>query len=259
MTCTPPRLGEWFDSPVGRRVVEQETAALEPILAKRFGYHLVQVGGARELTRASRVSRRHLIGIQPLLPPRADVDAIAPTETLPIAGDSVDVVVLSHVLEFSEHPHEILRETERVLIPEGRVLILGFNPFSLWGLRGLLSLSGKPAPWCGKFMHQLRMRDWLALLGFELVEQQTLLFTPPCRNPRWFNQLQFMEHSGQRWWPQFGGVYLLHGKKRESTLTPIRPRWRAQPALVQGAIRPTTRASKRTSGTRAVPWKLSDQ
>jgi len=233
MPCSAPYLEAWFNSPMGQVVIEQETAVLDTMLQKIFGYYLVQVGsiGGQKLTRASRIAHRSIIELAPRLSSQSNIDAIALAHQLPIASDSVDVVVLSHVLEFAEQPHQVLRETERVLIPEGRVIILGFNPFSLWGIRGLFFWKRKSPPWCGQFMHLLRMNDWLTLLGFELVEQHTLLYNPPCSYPKWFETLRFMEYIGHHWWPKWGGVYILHGIKRQSTLTPIYPRW-LQPTLV---------------------------
>ncbi len=239
-------LAQWFASPVGQRVISLENTALEPVLATMFGFHAVQIGcvGGRELLRHCRIPHRHMLtacndaGLQSGL---VMGDAVAWADALPLATDSVDMLLLPHVLEFAAHPHEILREAARILIPEGHVVIIGFNPFSLWGVRGLLSYRRRP-PWHGKFMTALRVRDWLALLGFEIVSQKTLLFTPPCYSQRLFQQLNFMERVGGRWWPALGGVYIMAAKKRRATLISIRPRRPVAPQLAV-VIRPTAHKS----------------
>jgi len=150
------------------------------------------------------------------------------------------VVALLHVLEFSRQPHEILREAYRALIPEGRVVITGFNPWSLWGVRRLARRGA--VPWSGRFLSVNRLKDWLALLGFELDEAQTLLFRPPLRRHGMMARLDFLERYGARWWSALGGAYVVVARKRVIPLIPIKPRWRPRRAMIpSGLTEPTTR------------------
>jgi SAM-dependent methyltransferase len=239
-----PELEQWYTSSLGQLLAEQEQAQLDTELVNLFGYHLLQLGYPDEETmlRASRV-RHHMhcrldpgreanpAGSQPQL-------CVAPT-ALPFLSDSLDVVLLSHILEFSDDPHTVLREVERSLIPEGHVVILGFNPVSLWGLARVFLGWKQRIPWCGHFLTLTRLKDWLALLGFDVVQQRRYGYRPPWQRPRLLRRLAFLERLGQRLWPIFGAGYLLVARKRVATLTPIRPRWRAGRRIaVSGLVKP---------------------
>ena len=99
----------------------------------------------------------------------------------PIAADSVDAVLLPHTLEFAEDARQVLRETERVLIPEGRLVVIGFNAFSMWGAWRLVRRGQGRVPWCGNFLTPFRISDWLSLLGFDVEMQEMMMFRPPWR------------------------------------------------------------------------------
>jgi len=219
------QLNRWFQTALGRRLLKEEADALQQILPHLFGYHLLQIGtiGHGYLLESSRISHRCVLN------PSYSATVCALPDALPFAQDSIDVVVLPHILEFEENPLDILREVERVLIPEGNVVILGFNPLSLWGGWRYLS-RGKTAPWCGRFLPISRIKNCLASLGFDFKKQQSFFFSLP------FNETGVLEKIGARWMGYFGAVYLLHAKKRVTTITPIKPRWLSQPALVTEAV-----------------------
>lgn len=175
----------------------------------------------------------HGEGVHPAAPrdagrkPRAGVarrlDVCSDFDALPFAADSIDLVVLPHALEFAADPHLTLREVERVLRPEGRIVIAGFNPTSLWGLRqrlsrqrlGMAAHAGEgAAPRAAEFIGYWRLRDWLRLLGFALEGGQFGCWRPPLRGEAWLARFQWMDEVGERWWPVLGGAYLLHAVKR---------------------------------------------
>jgi SAM-dependent methyltransferase len=145
-------------------------------------------------------------------------------DELPFASDSLDLVLLPHVLEFAESPHQIIREVERVLMPEGSLIISGFNPYSLWGLHRVLGRK-QGYPWSGKFIALTRMKDWLALLGFEVVGGKFAAYAPPFRQRKLLDRFSFMERAGDRWWAISGGVYFLHAVKRVRGMHLIKPNW----------------------------------
>jgi SAM-dependent methyltransferase len=241
-------LDRWYGQSPGKELREQELACLERLLADLFGYYLVQVGtagGFREIIELSRV-RNHIVlpestGYSPL-----GAQIVAYPAQLPIASDSIDVVFLPHALNFAPDPHQVLREAERVLIPEGRVIIFGFNAWGLWGLWWLLRIKSARIPWCGNSLSQFRVIDWLSLLGFDVELQFPLMFRPPFKRPGLLARLGFMETMGGRYRLPLGGAYALRAVKRVSTLTPLRPRWndRAR-VLPSGAVEPTTRSGGR--------------
>jgi SAM-dependent methyltransferase len=159
---------------------------------------------------------------------------------LPFASASVDAVVMPHTLDFAAQPQRVLREAERVLIPEGRLIVLGFNPFSTWGLmRGLMRR--RRVPWTGHQLGSARLIDWLDLLGFQLEMREWLLFRPPIRAAQ-SRRFDWVEGAGARWWPMLGGAYVIRAVKRLSLATPVRPRWKARASFIPGgAIKPTVR------------------
>ena len=143
------------------------------------------------------------------------------------------MVLPPHVLESSAHPHRVLREVERVLVPEGSVVISGFNPLSLWGLRRLLARRGAEAPWSGHYRSAMRIRDWLTLLGFEIQESRFGCYAPPLRTPQWLERWGCIDRAGSRWWPVLGAGYLLHGVKRVQGMRLITPHWRGRKAVAK--------------------------
>jgi SAM-dependent methyltransferase len=164
---------------------------------------------------------------------------------LPIATDSVDVVFLPHVLDFVADPHQLLRETERILIPEGRLLVFGLNPWGLWGLWKLLRQRSGKLPWCGQFVSQRRLNDWLSLLGFEVEVNEPVMFRPPLHNETVMNNLEFLERLGRRLWPALSNGYVVQAVRRVSNLTPVEPGWKKRPAVFAGgAIEPSARSGR---------------
>ncbi len=240
-------LRRWFRAPLGSSVTQCEVQLLEQALHNLFGYHLLQVGAPQgvDLSVGSRIAHRMVMTDAAAALP---VDAsgaehcVGLPEQVPFIGDSLDVLLLPHVLEFADDPHQVLRETERALIPEGHVLVLGFNPWSLWGLYRLFIGWRRRAPWCGRFLGAWRVKEWLSLLGFDTVLVRYYYFRPPLRHSRLLQRLRFLERLGERWWPIFGGGYLLVARKRVATLTPIRPRWRPRRAMAAARLAgPTVR------------------
>jgi SAM-dependent methyltransferase len=152
-------------------------------------------------------------------------------EHLPVFSDSIDSLILYHALEFSSDPHQVLREAERVLVPEGHIVILGFNPQSLWGLTKILKFRSKDAPWCGRFLSTLRLKDWLALKGFEVTTIRHCFYRPPVQRAGLLARLAKLERWGNKWWSFLGGVYIIVARKKVSTVTPIKPRWRPRRSI----------------------------
>jgi SAM-dependent methyltransferase len=235
------RLRRWHGRFPGRILAAMEAQQLDNVLSTLFGYHALQVGclTGENLLNASRIPHRVVMD-----PDRGDELALglaAYPDSLPIRSDSIDLVLLPHTLEFERVPHQILREVDRVLIAEGHVVILGFNPWSLWGLMSFLSRWRKRTapPWSARFIGLTRIKDWLALLGFEVVVVRPFFFRPPLAHEGLMRRVQWLEKLGARLWPGLGSVYLLVAKKRVTTLTPIRSRWRPRRSLIGKLAEPS--------------------
>jgi SAM-dependent methyltransferase len=243
------RLIEWFDGPPGSDLGQLEFERLALVLPELFGYHIVYVGGgwAEPAMQHSPIS--HRVSFLPAVtgPSTGKGCVVCEPESLAIAADTVDVLILPHVLEFSDNPHKVLREVDRVLIGEGHLVLLGFNPWSLWGIWRMLLLWKDEPPWCGHFYGLARIRDWLSLLDFEIVQTQRFFFRPPMASRRALQRLDFMEKLGRHLWPVAGGAYMIVARKRIVPLTPVRMRWRARRGLIASGI---AEPSARTGGER---------
>jgi len=219
-----PGLESWLVSPPGRYVLDWEQSRIDAAIADVFGYNALQLGLPQlDLLAGNRIPFRQRIG-EPAVSGR--VDANCDLRQLPIAANSIDLVVLPHVLEFYDEPHQILREVERVLIPEGQIVLTGFNPYSLWGVRRYLPPRRAGFPWRGQYLSLPRIKDWLQLLGFEVERGCYGCYAPPCDSDVWLHRWRFIEAAGGRGWPFAGGVYLLRAIKRVHSMRLVMPTWR---------------------------------
>lgn len=210
----------WLASPLGQYLLLREQAYYDQVVADIFGFNALQLGLLEhDLLRTSRIPSRFRAGMGTHVAVRAD------TPQLPIASQTVDLLLLPHVLEFSAQPHQILREAERVLMPEGQLIVSGFNPFSLWGLRKAMSYNVPGYPWHGRFISLLRLKDWLTLLGFEVIGGRMCCYEPPFQQDSLLCKFHFMEAAGDRWWALAGGVYFIHARKRVHGMRLIMPPW----------------------------------
>jgi SAM-dependent methyltransferase len=213
------------------------SAALEDV----FGWELLQVGAwgkARELLHGSRSRRQSVVAAAAFA---GSANIIGRPSLLPVSGDCVDAVLLPHTLEFAPDPYAVLREVDRVLVGEGQLLVLGFRPWSLWGMRARWSRTGFP-PGMRRVLSERLLREWLVLLGFEVIAVQRYLYLSP-----WSRGLSTGEGTGRMLrpgltYPLPAGAFLLKARKRVYTLTPVRARFREKPAVIGGLVKPTTRS-----------------
>ena len=241
-------LGSWLESDLGRLLVAEEQDLLAELSIHLFGYQLLEISCFPvDLAYLHGCPVRNKIRINPGFGCQHSSLTALP-EQLPITTDSVDAVILSHTLDFAVDPRQVLREVERVLIPEGRVIICGFNPYSLWGVRRWLPGKSGNLPWGGRFLSFPRLQDWLSLLGFDVEHVHCRLFRPPLQQRSLMSRLQFMEGYGQRFLPWVAGIYVVQAVKRVSTVTPIRPKWHIDRKLGKSMVEP----SSRTGSTREI-------
>lgn len=234
-------LNSWWASSLGRALLAAESELLGAALEDVFGWELLQIGAwgaGRELLAGSRARRQSLIAA-PAFPTGANI--LARPSQLPVVSDSIDAALLPHTLEFAPDPYAILREVDRVLVGEGQLLVLGFRPWSLWGMRARWSRAGFP-PGMRRVLSERLLREWLVLLGYEVVLEQRYLYLGP-----WSRGLAAGEGTGRilragLTYPLPGGAYLIKARKRLYTLTPIRPRGREKTAVIGALVKPTTRS-----------------
>lgn len=243
---TSPEVGSaqyrWFDSALGQYAQKEEQPIYDQAVFDLFGFNALQMGALKmDLLRNSRIACRYQSTdlITPLTTSQS-VDLYCNDDFLPLADMSLDLLLLPHCLEFSERPHQTLREAERVMMPEGHLLISGFNPLSLWGLTRVFKnmffirdANAHHYPWNGRFISLNRLKDWLALLGFEVVSVDMCCHVPPVEQESWRRRLRFMHPLCRQWLP--GGVYVVVAKKRVVGMTPLKPNW-SKPSLAAGLV-----------------------
>ncbi|GHU13304.1 methyltransferase type 11 [Betaproteobacteria bacterium] len=244
MVSTVLNSTEWLQTPLGRYVVDWEQTQLDALLVDIFGYNALQLGlGSENLLRANRMPYQLVAG-EPVAGDLGRVAVMTKEDALPFASASLDLVVLAHVLEFAANPHQVLREVERVLVAEGSVVIAGFNPFSLWGLTRWRRKKGGEWPWCGQYLSAARVRDWLALLGFDASASHFGCHAPAVSAPEWLARWRWLDAIGRRWWPVCGAAYVVHGIKRVVGARLIQPNWREQPTRAKSRVAMVRRDSQ---------------
>ena len=229
-------VSDWFEGPLGARVLREEAVLATLALDTVFGFELLQMGAwgpARHLLAGARTQHTTLVAPEV----STGVTLCAPLDTLPFRSDSIDAILLPHTLELVEDPYAVLREAERVLTAEGCLMICGFNPFSGWGARRFFGRSfGRPAfpPQTQRMLSERRLRDWVALLGFDVDSVHGYLgFLPLTGGTGEVHPKRALR----------AGAYLLKARKRVSTLTLVRPRRRVRQRVLVGAAEPTNKVS----------------
>lgn len=255
----------WLKTPPGQYLLDWERAQFERAVADIFGYHALQLGlPGLDALQDSRIPHRWVaspylresvdihtisnIAINPINMPASgengtinldigeqhiDVGKIAfftEFEALPFAENSLDLLILPHSLELSPDPHATLREAERVLVPEGKLIICGFNPLSLWGFKQKrshlykrLNFGDLYLPEAGEMIAYRRLRDWLRLLNFDVEPGHFGCYRPAVRSATMLQRFAWIDKLGERYWPIFGAVYFVVAVKRVRGMRMISP------------------------------------
>jgi hypothetical protein len=272
-------LTDWLKTPPGVYLRAWESAHFDQAVSDIFGYHALQLGLPElDTLQANRMPHKwlalssmpsqpvqsppqegpiHRMELAPISSLRAAL--LADPAALPFPESSLDLVVLPHTLELGSDPHSALREVARVLVPEGRVVISGFNPASLWGLRQRrdhvyqhFGYAESFFPKTGDFIAYWRLRDWLRLLDFEVESAHFGCYRPALGSQKWLDRFDWMDAAGERWWPIFGAVYFLVAVKHVRGMRLLEPAWRARktPAASPAAVAHSKLASSNRTQAR---------
>jgi SAM-dependent methyltransferase len=204
---------------LGERLLEEELRVLSQLLKRHYGKHALLLGVPHQhvLLKASDIACHYLM--TPLTQSHHDISQLeSDFHALPILTGSIDLVLLPHTLELIDHPRQLLVEACRIVKPEGLIVISGFNPYSLWGL--------KKMPWAKHCFSAQKIKGWLRLAEFELEQQQPFLFTPPVDHPTLYQKMKIIESIGRQWLPGLGGAYTLVARAKVTPMTPIRLKWK---------------------------------
>ncbi|MCH9691448.1 MAG: class I SAM-dependent methyltransferase [Gammaproteobacteria bacterium] len=232
------QLGDWFCTNLGREILAQQLSVAQPLLEACFGYHLMQVSVTTEVdfSICSRINHCFQLSACAGMEGAAQVEA----EQLPLPAESIDVVVLHHLLDFSANPHQVLREAARVLIPGGHILLIGFNPFSLLGLTRLLQT--RSAYQQGNQLRAARVADWMKLLDLQAIALERGFFRLPLQQRELLAKTLWMERIGARWRLPWGGFYIIVARKEVARMRAIKIDWRADKKPILTAVPSSPRA-----------------
>lgn len=213
----------------GAELLAAEEKQLGSLLERHFGRHAGLIGVPRQqhLLNAAKIPCHTLI--TPLLGRDSQKGLIeGDLHDLPILTGSMDLILLPHTLEFIDNPRQLLSETCRVIKPEGLIVICGFNPYSLWGLKKLMARKNNNLPSGANFIQTGRIVNWLRLADFSIERQETVLFTTPVDQGKFSRKLNLLEKFGSKWFPIFGNIYIIIARAKVIPLTPIRLKWKQQ-------------------------------
>lgn len=215
-----PALRQWFATPVGRTVLNDEQPLINRAVAdyRGPGQHLLKLSAIPErlpLTMAPGHSRQFHMGSLSQYGYSQVLDAIGDFHQLPVANETQDIVLLHHLLEFVENPHRVLREVERVISPHGKLVVCVINPFSLLAARSVMGRLKRSPHWQNHFLSINRLHDWLSLLGFEVDNVDYGFHRLPVNRPSFF--LDHQDFSARL---PLGGVFVLSATKYRAPLTP---------------------------------------
>jgi SAM-dependent methyltransferase len=237
---------QWFETPPGRYLLAWEQAEFDRAVGDIFGYHALQLGLPElDTLQANRMPHKWLAvrDAEPAALRETGACLVTDFSALPFSANSLDLVVLPHSLELNTDPHATLREVERVLVPEGRVVICCLNPASLWGLRQRrahlyrrLGFGQLYLPDAGEFIGYRRLRDWLRLLSFEVEVGSFGCYRPAVSAEKWLHRFDWIDRLGERWWPIFGAAYFIVAVKRVRGIHVVGRLWKPKGAIATSPV-----------------------
>lgn len=232
---------QWLEEGFGAEVLAAEQRLAAAKLPGLFGFHLMQLGISRRVSLYDTSVVRHRFRIASAMVGEGCA-AVALPESLPFEPDSIDVALVHHSLEYSHDPHQLLREAARVVVPHGHLVVIGFNPWSLFGLSSLPGrYLGHPI-WRSRLLGARRVCDWLKLLDFAVEDVQYRVFAPPVNHAGLLGRFRALDRLAERWPLPGGAVYMIHARKQQGALTPVRGlRWRAPRFAAVPLPTPSTR------------------
>lgn len=231
---------QWQQLSQGELAREELEKALEPIVQRIFGYYLVKIGSLSSQVNLPTCTIKNQFSCAPHANKHNHL--CAKSSSLPLQNNSVDAFVVLGELDFAQDPHQIIREIDRAITSDGRLVIAGFNPFSIAGIMKYLPINRKNILHQGRFFTPSRIRDWLALLNFEIVQQENLVYSSLFMHTQLTSQSRVQKFC-KRYLPWLSSMYIIEARKREIPLSPIKPVWKMKPKFSTSAATARTAQS----------------
>ncbi len=255
---------QWYKTLSGKNSLQTIDRLCGEAMSEIFGYYALQIGllsSQHDLLSNSRIAAGFSLVEKDSLEFTDKSDAnknninlvsqgtshnliVSTNEQLPVETDNIDLVIATHALELSKDPHQILREIDRVLVPEGHCILIGFNPFSLLQAGRLFKPEFYKKGNDEKMRSAHRVRDWFSVLGFEVMDLHYFGFRPRVKNQKVFERLSWLEKLGNTAWPVLGNMYMLHVKKQVVAMRPHKKVWKAPAVLTGGKVALNNTAQK---------------
>lgn len=216
---------QWSELSQGDLARDELEKALEPIIERIFGYYLVKLGSLSSQISLTACPIKQQYNCAPHSNKHNQL--CAQSDKLPFQNNSVDAFVVLGELDFAQDPHQIIREIDRAITADGRVVIAGFNPFSIAGVIKYLPINRKNILHQGRFFTSGRIKDWLQLLNFEIVQQENLVYSSLFMRKQ-LNSQSTIQKFCKRYLPWFSSMYIIEARKREIPLSPVKPVWKVQ-------------------------------
>ncbi len=224
-------LQKWYASSLGQSILVEMNTTLSQFLPDVFGFQGVQIGQLSQNSNLLESAGLHRKFILSGTTTFSGVDIGADAMHLPIASDTMNLAILPHSLDFCNNPHQVLRESDRILTKDGHLLIIGFNPYSLVGLKRAAMFWRGRVPWNGGFYSRGRIADWLSLLNFRILREESFFLRLPVSRTDLLRRTRFVEKA-RPMFGKLGGIYIVHARKQTIPMTAVRNKWRRQSASV---------------------------
>ncbi len=244
MKSTVNSQSNWYQTLSGKSSLDELDCLCAETLSEIFGYYAIEMGvlsGKHNLLKHSRITAGFsLLDSVSALANKTSFEknsspssVISTIEQLPIATDNIDLVIASHSLESSKDPHQVLREIDRVLVPEGHCILIGFNPNPVSRIGQFIKSRFKKDESLCKTRSVTHVKDWFSLLGFEVLDVNYMGMRPVVKNKKLFNTLGWLDRLDEFAGPILANIYVIHAKKQVVAMRPNKKVWRA-PAVLSG-------------------------
>ena len=212
----------WQSLSQGESIKAELERACGPLTERLFGYHMVRLGILSSDVALDSCRIKHIVNVTEL--PHHSTNLRGMSRELPLQQNSVDAFFLAAELDFAQDPHQILREVDRAITANGHVVIAGFNPFSLAGLMKYMPINRGNLLHQGRFFTCARIKDWLQLLGFEIIQHEHVMYSSLFSNNRFLPGSR-LQSLCKTYFPAFASMYILVARKREIPLSTIKQKW----------------------------------